>query len=196
MKNSMDSTSAPSRSKSTIDSQNNQRAIIYNFFASERTFEGVKQDAYEFFSSETHTSVIIVKEVVEKLQNERKIVIQTQTLFDSEQRTSMDTTTFTPQNREEIESHSKKRMLEPVKKANHRQDPRKRFVSLNKADSFLQDTKETQSTREAFRQLFGLPKSPQKLCNDPLKGIQELLCGYSDRKMDALELLKEVRRGR
>ena len=134
--------------------------------------------------------------MVGKLLNERQIVIQTQTLFDADRKTSSETTIFTPQDQVKVESHSTKRMFKPQIKENHLGDPRSRFVSLDEADSFLQNTEETQSVRETFRELFGLPKNPQKLCNDPLKCIQELLAGYSDREMDTLELLKQVRKGR
>ena len=197
MEKSKDPKSAlPRVSDSTIDSENQQRGNIRNFFATEKTFEGTKQDAFEFFASVTSTSVALVKEVVGKLLNERQIVIQTQTLFDAERKTSSETTIFTPQDQVKVVSHPTKRMFKPQTTENHIGDPRRRFVSLDEADSFLQDTEETQSVRETFRELFGLPKNPQKLCNDPLKCIQELLAGYSDREMDTLELLKQVRKGR
>jgi hypothetical protein len=171
-----------------------QRAIIRDFFSCRKTFNGTKQDAFELFASQTNTSTVLVKEVVGMLLNERHLAIQTQTTFDPKQKTSVETIIFTPQNKTETESNSKS-LIKPQKKKCSIQDPRKR-VDFSGSKPFLHNTKETQSSIELFRELFGLSKNTQEMCNDPLKGIQELLCEYSDKKADVLELLKQVRGGR
>ncbi len=180
-----------------------QREIIRNFFSCRKTFNGTKQDAFEFFASETNSSAVLVKEVVEMLLNERHISIQTQTTFDPKQKTSVDTIIFTPQNKTEIESNSTKSMIKPQKNESCIKDPEERACDSKetvdfsvKSKPFLDKTKEADSSIELFRELFGLSKNKQETCNDPLKGIQDLLCDYSDRKVDVLELIKQVRGGR
>ena len=179
-----------------------QREIIRDFFTRRKTFEGAKEDAFEFFASEINTSAVLVKEVVGRLLNERRLAIQTQTSFDPEQKTSADVIIFTPQDKTETESVSTRSMIKPQKNESCIQEPEERACDSKervdfsvKSRPFLDKTKEAESSIELFRELFGLSKNKQETCIDPLKGIQDLLCDYCDRKVDVLELLKQVRGG-
>jgi hypothetical protein len=169
-----------------------ERAIIRNFFSIEKTFEGAKQDAFEFFGSKTGTSAAVVKEVVGILLNEGYLTIQTQTSYDPKQKASTDIVILKPQIIKQTENASKKHVKR--EKRNPVQNV-KGIYSLQNSRSFVQNSKHGQSGMEPFRELFGLPRNTKDRCNDPLKGIQELLCDYFDKKADALELLKQVRRG-